>query len=217
LNGTSNARRARVGSKSACYQRRRQPSGPTCEIAGCRERIHALGYCRRHYDAARRDEGLSDPEAVGEPSEDEIEAEFTYGPGGQSVFADERERREAWDEYKPRLMERYTSPPYWGLRPAAFWEFEAERPEHVVAYPEDRFEGTVEERADALDEYEMDPIIFLAENGYLVEREIAAIERKADEARPRVGTDSEHFGSDGEDRADRRAVKLWEAVEAALQ
>jgi hypothetical protein len=34
---------------------------------------------------------------------------------------------------------------------------------------------------------------------------------------PRIGTDSERIGTAGADRADRRAVALWEAVERALE
>jgi hypothetical protein len=92
--------------------------------------------------------------------------------------------------------------------------YEARREEHLTPYPP-RFELSTEERADMLDEWELDPIIFLAANGYLTDREIAAIREKADVARPRIGTDAEQVGSNGVDRADRRAVTLWDAVERA--
>jgi hypothetical protein len=48
---------------------------------------------------------------------------------------------------------------------------------------------------------------------------MVALRREAAEARraaSRIGTDRERIGSAGADMADRRAVKLWEAVERAL-
>jgi len=40
---------------------------------------------------------------------------------------------------------------------------------------------------------------------------------RARAARTRIGTDAERIGSGGADRADQRAVKLWDAVVRALQ
>jgi hypothetical protein len=66
-----------------------------------------------------------------------------------------------------------------------------------------------------LDDSYNEPIIWMAEHDHLTERELDAIERKADEARGRVGTPAEHVRSGGMDRAHRRAVKLAEAVKRA--
>jgi hypothetical protein len=57
----------------------------------------------------------------------------------------------------------------------------------------------------------------MAANGHLTPDEIAAIAEKANKARPRIGTPAEHIGSGGVDRADRRAVKLYEAVIEAMK
>jgi hypothetical protein len=51
----------------------------------------------------------------------------------------------------------------------------------------------------------------------LTEAELERIAAKAEEARPRIGTDAEHIGSGGVDRADRRAVKLYETVLGATK
>jgi hypothetical protein len=45
---------------------------------------------------------------------------------------------------------------------------------------------------------------------------LAAIEAEARGAEHRIGTDAELWGSGGIDYADRRAVKLWEAMQRAI-
>jgi hypothetical protein len=188
-----------------------------CELPECTARTHAMGLCRRHYDQVRRAATSHGRHTNAELSREwQIEAELEYGPRGrESVFKDEDDRRRAWEQRQDAMMERYLSPPYVSLRPWAWWRYVAGREQHLSPYPL-HFDGSIEERAEALDEHEIEPIAFLAENGYLAEREIAAIEAKADEARPRIGTDAEHIGSGGVDRADRRRVKLAEAVRTAL-
>jgi hypothetical protein len=213
MNARNGARNARIngnGSLNGTFN-----GLATCSIEGCTSKTHARQMCRRHYDSARRSE-LGDPETQDEVGVDQVWAELVYGPGPASPLADD-ELEAAWERHKDKVMATFLSPPYIAVRPWGFWRYEAGREEHVVAYPEDRFAGTVEERADLLDEHEMDPTVFLADNGYLTEREVDAIEAKALEASPRIGTDFEQVGSDGEDRSDQRAVKLWEAVEAALR
>ncbi|MGA9635500.1 MAG: hypothetical protein WBQ41_09740 [Solirubrobacterales bacterium] len=94
----------------------------------------------------------------------------------------------------------------------------AGRPEHLTEWiPSHEFVGTDEEYADACDEYETEPVIWMAANGDLTEAELERIAEKAEEARPRIGTDAEHIGSGGVDRADRRAVKLHETVVRVLR
>jgi hypothetical protein len=132
------------------------------------------------------------------------------------MFETEIERRLAWEERKDELLEDCLRPPFVGNRPRAWWEYEAGRPEHLTPYPLEK-EGSVEERADAVDEHHIEPLVFLASNGYLTDRELEAIKRDADEARPRIGTDAEHIGSGGVDRGDQRAVKLYEAVSDAAR
>jgi hypothetical protein len=59
----------------------------------------------------------------------------------------------------------------------------------------------------------------LAELGLLEDWELAAFRERATEARLRIGTDREHWtlGGNGEvvSSPDRRAVKLWEAIQGA--
>jgi hypothetical protein len=76
---------------------------------------------------------------------------------------------------------------------------------------------TLEEDAEAIDAYENEPIIWMAEHGHLEPDEIAQIEAEARAASRRVGTDEERIRSAGADMADRRAVKLWEVVERVLR
>jgi hypothetical protein len=79
-----------------------------------------------------------------------------------------------------------------------------------------RHPGTVEERADAVDQYDIEPLVFLASIGELRDDELEVLEAQADEARPRIGTGHERIGSGGVDRVDQRKLKLWDAVRAAL-
>jgi hypothetical protein len=58
---------------------------------------------------------------------------------------------------------------------------------------------TLEEDAEAIDEFENEPIIWMAANGYLTEDEIERIEREAGRAARRIGTDDEVIGSAGAD------------------
>ena len=74
----------------------------------------------------------------------------------------------------------------------------------------------VEERAAEVDAYYIEPVVFLASIGELREDEIAELREAAEDARPRIGTDAEVYGFGGVDMIDRRRVKLWEAVRAAL-
>jgi hypothetical protein len=76
--------------------------------------------------------------------------------------------------------------------------------------------ATLEEDAEAIDAYEIEPVVWMAAQGYLEPDEIAQLEEEARAASRRIGTDQERIGSAGADMADRRAVKLWEAVRRAL-
>jgi hypothetical protein len=130
------------------------------------------------------------------------------------MFSSDRQRRKAWEARADSVMAAWSGLP--GRRPWAWWKYEAGRSEHLTAYPDLLDPRSDDELAAALDEYEMEPIIWLARHGHLTDDEIAAIAEAADEARPRVGTDAEQIGSGGVDRADRRAVALGEAVRRAL-
>jgi hypothetical protein len=200
----------------------------TCEIAGCHASVHGRGLCRVHYDKERyvQATGRSPETAEEARREQSIHAELCYGAvaewqsahGTHSMFATDQERREAWEARRDEIMAEYLSPPFTtGHRPWAWWEFEAGRDEHLIDLSDVlHFRGSEDDQAALLDEYETEPVIWLAEHGHLSHAEIEQIRKEADEARPRIGTESEHIGSGGLDRADRRAVALWEAVERAL-
>jgi hypothetical protein len=145
--------------------------------------------------------------------------EWQSPQGTNSMFASDEERREAWEARREKLLQRYLDPPFTpGNRPWGWWAYVAERPQHLVALTEILdFKGTEEEEAEAWDEYKIEPVEWMAAHGHLTPEEIAAITEKANEARPRIGTDAEHIGSGGTDRADQRAVKLHEAVTAAIK
>ena len=135
------------------------------------------------------------------------------GPASEDAFTDD-ELEAAWRYHRDDLTGRavYRLP---GCRPWAWWEFEAGRPEHLEEYPL-HFEGTVDANADAIDAYQIEPIVYLAANGHLRDDEVAAFHERATEAQIRIGTPTEHIGSGGVDRPDRRAVKLYEAVREAM-
>jgi hypothetical protein len=128
------------------------------------------------------------------------------------MFGSEREHRAAWEARREDLLRSYLTPPRIpGSRPEAWWRFEAGRLQHLKPYPL-RLTGSVQARADAVDEYEIEPVVFLAGRSELREDELEQLEADAAEAAERVGTDSERIGSGGVDRVDQRRVKLWNAV-----
>lgn len=138
---------------------------------------------------------------------------FVYSP--RPAFLSASERREAWELHREELIAE-VSKRRPGDRPEAWWQFEAGRPEHLTEYPLDREAGiTIEQHADAVDEYAIEPIRFVASRGELTLEELAALAERANEARLRVGTDAEQIGSGGVDKVDRRAVRLYEAVRTA--
>ena len=202
-------------------------SEETCSVPGCGVRAHARSLCRPHYDRRRYEETTRrTPGAVREDArEAAIRAELDSGSvpgwasrdGTESMFASDRERREAWEARREGLMARRVRPPYVASRPWAFWRYEAGREQHLIDLEDVLdFRGTEDEEAAALDEFETEPVVWLAENGHLAEYEVGRIRAKAEEASPRVGTDAERIGSAGVDRADRRRVALWEAVREAI-
>jgi hypothetical protein len=119
---------------------------------------------------------------------------LVMGPSGEGFT--EAQLRRGWTVFRSKLMARH----HYGRpsRPWGWWKFEA---------GEDQPRGR---NAEALR---------LAELGYLRADELAAVRERANEARLRVGTGREHIsakGTDMEQRPDREAVELLEAVEAAL-
>ena len=105
----------------------------------------------------------------------------------------------AWELERDTLMDHARNSSTPGRRPGAWWEFEAGE------------EMPRERGAEA---------IRLAELGELRPDEVAALRERANEAKLRVGTAAERIsalGTELEQRPDRDAVELYEAVEAALR
>jgi hypothetical protein len=186
-------------------------SDSTCQIDGCHARVHGRGLCRIHFDHARYLETTGrSPEAAAAEREQRLNGELRLN------CVDDAEHRAAWEERLEQLLEEHLTPPHRpGRRPSAWWAFDAGRPEHLSDYPPSRG-GTIEEQAEALDAYELEPITWMAAHGHLTDPEIEDLRDRAEVARARVGTDDERIGAGGVDRADQRAVELWEAVEKAL-
>jgi hypothetical protein len=84
-----------------------------------------------------------------------MELALIIGPTTEDPFSDE-DLRIAWQHHRARMMEQYCRRP--GQRPWGWWFFEAGREEHLTPYPlRSEFEGTAEERVDALIEYDIEP------------------------------------------------------------
>jgi hypothetical protein len=203
---------------------------PLCEVQGCDARVHGRGLCRVHYDESRYLESTGQrPEAqAAAQRESSIDSELRYGSvaawrsphGTTSMFASEEEHRDAWDARREELLSEYLTPPSVpGRRPAAWWRFEARRPEHLRPYPLDPPPGEPrwgEAHGQALDSCDFEPILYLAANGHLFDDEVEAIRERGREAAGRIGTDREQRGSTRAVSKDRSKVRLARAVDAAL-
>jgi hypothetical protein len=102
-------------------------------------------------------------------------------------------------------MEEHGGGPH-GTRPWGWWRFEiGEDPPRP-------------DEAGVTDHRELEAVR-LAELGELTSHELAALDEQANEARLRIGTDSERLSGGGREYGvsmDQRDVDLWEAVERAL-
>ena len=106
------------------------------------------------------------------------------------MFATERERREAWEAHRERLMAEYLEPPLVpGRRPVAWWEFEAERPQYLTEISERELDLATTTRRGH--EREVESLTWMALHGHLTRLELETLERRAAEARERIGTDRE--------------------------
>jgi hypothetical protein len=141
------------------------------------------------------------------------------GPAGrESHFSSETDKRTAWQEHREELIE-YARDGRPGNRPAAWWLYEARRPEHLGPHPLEPPPGEPrwgDEHGRALDDYDFEPILYMAANGHLTNHEVTAIRERGAEARERVGTDREQRGTTYAMSQDRSAVRLARAVDAAL-
>jgi hypothetical protein len=125
------------------------------------------------------------------------------GPVEDDGLTDE-DLRVGWESRGAQVMEDGRGPH--GTRPWGWWVFEAGE------YPPEP-----DEDDDVTDHRELEAVR-LAELGELTSHELAALREQANEARLRVGTDSERIWGGWREHGvsmDVRAVELWEAVERA--
>ncbi len=197
-----------------------------CTVDGCHVKAHGRGLCRLHYDQERYLATTGrDPEAQDRAGwEAAVEDELRYGcvptwrspHGTGSMFATGRERREAWEAHRERLMAEYLEPPLLpGRRPDAWWGYEADRPQYLTENTSGEVDLPTATRLDH--ERQVESIGWMARHGHLTDLELETIERRAAEARERIGTGHEQKAALSPDfGGDKLRVALWEAVSAAL-
>jgi hypothetical protein len=147
---------------------------------------------------------------------DRVPARNRPNPSRSLACARGRELREAWTERGEDLLDRYLTPPLTpGRRPAAWWTFEARRPEYLSEVDYGSHDLELITREDH--EREIEKFTWLAEHNHLAPIELELIEARGRAAAERIGTDHEQqaacspdFGGDNLDAA------LAEAVAAAL-
>ncbi len=106
------------------------------------------------------------------------------------MFPTGRERREAWETHRDRLMAEFLAPPLLpGRRPSAWWEFEAGRPQYLTENGSGEDDLPTATRLDH--ERQVESIGWMARHGHLTDLELEILERRAAEARERIGTDRE--------------------------
>ena len=125
--------------------------------------------------------------------------------------------RAAWRMLGAQIMAEPHEP---GVRPLGFWLFTAGRSEHLL--PKPPFTGDAKQIAEARDDYAIEPILFLAEHGYLRDDERAALLARARAAQARIGTDRQlgelRITASGERvwlGGDRTTVAIGEALKEA--
>jgi hypothetical protein len=202
-----------------------------CRIPGCGAKTHGNLLCRVHYDVERYElttKGSAEDQAQAE-REQRIEGELCLGcvsewqspHGTNSMFANDEERRAAWDERRDKLMEEeYTgTDTCMGHRPWAWWEYESGRPELRSRPPEawDFSQGLADvTRHSHL--HEVEQFTYMAENGHLTQAEVEKIADKGRDARERIGTDGEHKAAQSPDYGgDKLAAARADAVLGALE
>ena len=101
-------------------------------------------------------------------------------------------------------------------RPNEWWEQVAGRARHLTDSPGITAAGYQSpETARLLDDWDFEPVLWLARNGHLTPPEVDHIRAKAREAAPRVGTGREQMSWYTVSK-DRSAVRRARAVDAAL-
>lgn len=179
-----------------------------CNVADCTRTVHGHGLCAAHLQEWKRSGERPDESG----REDAMLAGALALGTGAADFT-EAELRAGWERLGAKLIEQ--SPP--GRRPLAFWAFEAGRPEHLTPRPK-LGAGALyfgdPAGAEALEDWEAEPVEFLAAEGHLTAEELAVIRGRASEAAARLGTAAER--RTGNYSRDRAAVGLAERVESRL-
>jgi hypothetical protein len=192
-----------------------------CLVDGCHAAVHGNGLCRIHFDRRRYAETTGqDPEIAAAASRERwIRWELRFGnvpewaSETRSLFTSDGERREAWKTHREELLRQDMAQPSAGQRPAAWWEYEAGRPEYLthVAYGSQDLATSTRESH----EREVEKFTFLARHGHLTDPELEHIENRAAIARARIGTTAEHVAANSPDYgADKLTVAIAEAVKA---
>jgi hypothetical protein len=114
-----------------------------------------------------------------------------------------------WAPANPRIHPAYSRPDDW-------WKKIACRPRQLTDWPGILAAGYgPPDTGRVLDEWDFEPVLWLARNGHLTAPEIDHIREAAREASPGVGTDREQFSSASVSR-DGSKVRLAAAMDAAL-
>jgi hypothetical protein len=124
------------------------------------------------------------------------------GPVEHDRFTDE-DLRIGWECHGDQVLEEHGLV---GARPWGWWTFVAGEP---APRPDDEIRG----------DHRALEAVRLAELGELTAAELAALREEANEARLRVGTDSERISGGWRKYGislDQRAVELWEALQSVV-
>ena len=199
------------------------PDDGRCLVPGCDDPHHARGFCGRHFMQWRRSPDGDPPlPSVKEARRRErlIRDELSLGclgeaqgiDPGNTMFASEDERREAWEKYGDELTAEAEARRI-GSRPHAWWIYVAGRPQYLGRCPS-MHDADLAERTRWRHHAEVEKWSWLAANGHLTADERAWVATRGREARKRIGTPGEHkaalspdFGGDKEDAAIAEAVE----------
>lgn len=134
--------------------------------------------------------------------------------GLDDCFETEDQRRRYWHKHRDRLIAEFAAD-HPGARPWPWWRYETDREKYALPRPDWREHG-IEAAGIRADDCEAESVAFVASIGQLDPDELAEIRRRAVEAEERIGTDREFRGT-GAYGPDRQAVKVRDAVEAAIE
>jgi hypothetical protein len=181
--------------------------------------------CGKHFMQWRRSEdGMPPLPDIREARQRErlVRDELTLGCLGESqgiypgntMFANEGERREAWERHRGELTDEYEARQL-GDRPDAWWRFVADRPKYLTPCPSEPGPHGLVKRVRWGHEEAVERFAWMAREGHLTGAELANIAERGAKARERVGTPRERKEALGDGYGgDRLSVAIADAVEA---